>query len=149
MYEPWFYWAVAGIACIGLEMLLPGFVIFFFGAGALATALCTLVPFIGDALWLQIVLFIAFSIVSLIFFRKKFAKIFAGTVFDSRKGSTAPEDGVGEIVEVSESIEPPADGRIRFRGTTWKARCETGRIKSGEHVRIVSRENMTYIVEKA
>lgn len=149
MYDPWFYWALAGIACIGMEMLMPGFVIFFFGMGALATALCTLIPFVGGALWFQIVLFVAFSIVSLVFLRKKFAKVFAGTVFDSRKGSATQEDGVGEIVDMTESIEPPADGRIRFRGTTWKARSVSGAISAGEHVRIVSRENVTYIVEKA
>ena len=50
MIGSWFIWALIGVGCIGLEMLIPGFVIFFFGLGALATALCTLIPFVGAAL---------------------------------------------------------------------------------------------------
>lgn len=148
MIGSWFIWALIGVGCIGLEMLIPGFVIFFFGLGALATALCTLIPFVGAAVWLQIMLFVLFSIVSLVLMRKKFAKIFEGTVFNGASG-TSPEDGVGEVVDVVDAIEPPAEGRIRFRGTTWKARTTGESIAAGSHARIVARDNVTYIVEKS
>lgn len=146
MYEPWFVWALIGISCIGFEMLLPGFVIFFFGMGGLATALCCLIPFVSDMLWLQVLIFISFSILSLVFLRRRFARIFGGTIFDSRKGN--PEEvGIGKIAEVIETAGVVTEGRIRFQGTSWKANTLEGEIQKGALARIVSRDSMTYIIE--
>lgn len=145
MYEAWFVWAMIGIVCIGLEMLLPGFVIFFFGLGGLATALCSLIPFISGQLWLQVFLFIIFSVLSLVFLRKRFSLIFGGTFFDSKKGN--PEEvGIGKIAEVIETVGPVKEGRIRFQGTSWKARTLEGEISAGLQAKIISRESMTYTI---
>ena len=146
MYEPWFVWALIGICFIGFEMLMPGFVIFFFGLGGLLTALLCLIPFFAGILWLQILFFIGFSILSLVFLRKKFSAIFAGTVFKSKTGKYE-DDGIGELAEVTEAIGSNVQGRIRFRGTTWKALSNNTEISVGQKVRIVSRENVTYKVE--
>jgi membrane protein implicated in regulation of membrane protease activity len=146
MNEPWFLWALAGIVCIGLEMLLPGFVIFFFGLGGLLTALCCLVPFIGDQTWIQVILFMVFSVGSLVVFRRKFTKIFAGTVFDSKHGNDEA-DGIGKTAEVLETAGPVVEGRIKFQGTSWKAHTKDGECTSGSIAKIVSREGMTYIIE--
>jgi membrane protein implicated in regulation of membrane protease activity len=148
MYEPWFVWAVIGIACIGLEMIMPGFVIFFFGLGALATALCTLVPFLAGIVWLQVFVFVAFSTLSLVFLRRRFTRIFAGSVFDSKKGNPE-EEGIGGIAEVTETAGSVKEGRIRFMGTTWKARTRAGEIPAGANARILERDGMTYIIEPA
>jgi Membrane protein implicated in regulation of membrane protease activity len=148
MFEPWFAWAVAGFVCIGLEMLLPGFVIFFFGVGGLLTAVFSLVPFVADELWLQVLLFVAFSIGSLVFLRRKFTRVFAGTIFDSNRGNV-DSDGIGEIADVIETAGTVAEGRIRFRGTTWKAHTREGECPAGSRVKIAAREGMTYIVEPA
>ena len=146
MYEPWFIWALTGIACIGLEMLLPGFVIFFFGLGALAAGFCSLIPFVSDQVWLQILLFIGFSTFFLLFLRKRFSRIFGGTIFDSKKGNPE-EEGIGKIAEVLETVGETAEGRIRFKGTSWKAITRKGEIKTGESARIVAREGMLYTIE--
>jgi membrane protein implicated in regulation of membrane protease activity len=148
MFEPWFVWALIGIGCIGLEMLMPGFVIFFFGMGGLATALCSLVPSVAAILWLQILIFIVFSTLSLVFLRKRFSRIFEGTVFDSRKGNIE-EAGIGKIAEVIETAGTVKEGRIRFQGTSWKAHTREGEIPSGSRARIIARESMTYIIEPA
>jgi len=146
MFEPWFVWALVGVGCIGLEMVLPGFVIFFFGLGGAATALFSLIPFVSSALWLQILLFVAFSILSLVFLRRKFSRVFAGTVFDSRKGDPE-EEGIGETAEVLETVGALREGRVRFRGTSWKARTREGELAPGSMAKILAREGMTYIVE--
>jgi membrane protein implicated in regulation of membrane protease activity len=146
MVEPWFVWALAGFVCIGLEMLLPGFVIFFFGMGGLLTAVSCLVPFVSGQVWLQVLLFVAFSVGSLVFLRQKFTRIFAGTIFDSNRGNV-DSDGVGDIADVLETAGTVTEGRIRFRGTTWKAHTREGECATGSRVRIVAREGMTYIVE--
>jgi inner membrane protein len=148
MNEPWFLWALAGIACIGLEMILPGFVIFFFGLGGLVTALCCLIPFVADLVWLQIILFMAFSVTSLVVFRRRFAKIFAGTVFDS-KHANVESAGIGETAEVLETAGPIVGGRIKFQGTSWKAHTRDGECLAGTIARIVALEGMTYIIEPA
>jgi membrane protein implicated in regulation of membrane protease activity len=129
-------------------MLLPGFVIFFFGVGGLLTAVSCLVPFVSAQVWLQVLLFVAFSGGSLVFLRQKFTRIFAGTIFDSNRGNV-DSDGVGEIADVLETAGTVTEGRIRFRGTTWKAHTRSGECATGSRVRIVAREGMTYIVEEA
>lgn len=146
MYEPWFVWAVIGIACIGMEMLMPGFVIFFFGMGALGTAVLSLIPGVGSVVWLQILFFVVLSLVSLLSLRKHFARIFAGSVFDSSKVSSE-ESGAGEIAEITEAVGHHREGRIRFRGTTWRAKTSGADISVGSHARIVSREGMVYVIE--
>ncbi len=148
MLDPWFVWALIGIGCIGLEMLMPGFVIFFFGLGGLAAALFSLIPVVAGVLWLQILIFLIFSTLSLIFLRKKFSRIFEGTVFNSRKANRE-EAGIGKIAEVIESAGTVAEGRIRFQGTSWKALAREGEITAGTHARIVAREGITYIIEPA
>jgi len=145
MYQPWFVWAIVGVVCVGLEMLLPGFVIIFFGIGALLTAVLSLIPAVSGQIWLQVLVFIAFSVVSLVFLRRRFAKIFAGTLFDSRH--VDPEEtGAGETAEVIEAVTPLSDGRIRFRGTTWPARTRSGTIPAGSRAIVIERDGMTYIV---
>ncbi len=144
--ESWFVWALIGVACIGLEMMMPGFVIFFFGMGALFTALTCLIPEVSAQLWLQVLIFIVTSIFSLVILRRRFSKIFEGTVFNPGK-STAEEDGAGQTAEVLEIVSPTRDGRIRFRGTSWKARTREGEVAPGVTVRIVARDGLTYIVE--
>lgn len=148
MYEPWFVWSLIGVGCIGLEMLLPGFVIFFFGLGGLATALLCLIPFVSGLLYMQVIIFIVFSTVSLVVLRRRFSRIFGGTIFDSHKGNP-DEDGVGKIAEVIEDVGVSKSGRIRFQGTSWKAFTREGEIKAGNAARIISRESMTYIIESA
>ncbi len=145
MYQPWFVWAIVGVVCIGLEMLLPGFVIFFFGVGALATALLSLLPFVSGMIWLQVLLFIVLSVLSLVFLRRRFTQIFAGTVFDSRHADPE-ETGAGETAEVIETVTAHADGRIRFKGTTWPARTKSGSIPVGARALVIERDGMTYII---
>lgn len=145
MYQPWLVWAIVGVLCIGLEMLMPGFVIFFFGIGALLTALFSLLPFITGLIWLQVLIFVFMSVLSLIVLRRRFTRIFAGTVFDSRHADPE-ETGAGETAEVIETVNPHADGRIRFRGTTWPARTRSGTIAAGARAIVIERDGMTYII---
>ncbi len=146
MFEPWFVWALVGVGCIGLEIILPGFVIFFFGLGGIATAMFSLIPSVTSAFWLQILLFVVFSVLSLVFLRRRFSRVFAGTVFDSRKGDPE-EEGIGETAEVIETVGTVREGRVRFRGTSWKARAREGELAPGSMAKILAREGMTYIVE--
>lgn len=147
MYNPWFFWAVLGILCIGLEMLVPGFVLFFFGLGGLVTAACSLVPFVAAYLWIQILIFLVASIFSLVILRKKFSTIFKGSVLESKKVDS-DENDVGALVDIIETVSPSIEGRIRFKGTSWKAFSTQEELVKGTRARIVRRDGLVYFIEK-
>jgi len=146
MLDPWFVWALIGIACIGLELLMPGFVIFFFGLGGLSTALFSLIPGVQNLVWLQIVFFIVSSILSLVILRKHFTHIFKGSVMNS-SSSGLSDNPAGTLVEVVETVSPAKEGRIWYNGTTWKARSRQETLEVGSMARIVIQDGLTIIIE--
>ncbi len=138
--EPWSVWLLIGVICIGLELLMPGLVIIFFGFGAVLTAIFSLLPFVTDIFWLQIVVFLILSVLCLIFLRKKCTGIFKGTVFYPAK------EAGQEFAQALEDISEKKEGRIKYKGTTWSARCESGEIAQGSTVKVLRREGISYIV---
>ncbi|WP_416672022.1 NfeD family protein [Egbenema bharatensis] len=49
---------------------------------------------------------------------------------------------------VDAMIQPSKNGRVRFQGSWWSARCEQNiTILPGEAVRVVGRQNITLLVE--
>ncbi len=146
-FSPVFLWALLGLILIGSEFIFPGFVIFFFGAGAILTSLLSgIVPGLGTSLMLQALIWIASSSFSLIFLRKKFSKIFKGKLI-TEKGES--DKDAGKTAEVIEVITPDAPGRIKFQGTTWKAVSYTESFKPGDRVEILKEENLTFYVTKS
>lgn len=139
-------WAIVGVVLIISEFFIPGFVIFFFGAGALFNALLTaLIPPLQNSILLQVFVWLAASGLSLFTLRKYFSKIFKGRLVDG-KGST---DYAGEKAVVTEDITPDKQGRIRFQGTSWKAMSYNETLKAGETVEILKEDNLTFIVTRS
>lgn len=74
--------------------------------------------------------------------------------FRNNKIHTTPCDSqpitiLGEGI-VSEEIKPYRQGRVKFRGTWWNARCLTNTtVKPGTVVEIVKKENITLFVVPA
>lgn len=136
-------WLISGFAMMLAEFIIPGFVIFFFGIGALCTA---------GALWIspmapagQFIVFLASSLVLFFGTRRFFPNVFAGQK-KSAKISLDENEFSGERAEVTEDIEPGKPGKISFHGTVWTAESERV-CKSGELVTIVRRANLTYYVK--
>ena len=72
-------WLIAGLLMIGAEFIIPGFVIFFFGVGAIIlSGLTWLIPGLQSNYLLQFIIWIASSGLTLAFLRKFFSKIFKG-----------------------------------------------------------------------
>jgi len=114
----WWHWAVLGLFLAALEILTPGgFYLLFFGLGSLAVSVLTLLG-IGGPIWLQVLLFSLFSIVSLALFRNPLLRMM------QRKTSGRAPIGtlVGELAIPVTAIEPGAVGKAELRGTTWTAR---------------------------
>ncbi len=136
-------WAIGGLALILAEFIVPEFVIFFFGLGALLNSLLiALIPQLAGSIPLQIVIWLGFSTLSLIGFRRYFSRWFKGRKFVK----VDQAELVGEMVEVLEEITPDQPGRIRFGGTSWTAITDAGSFKKGDTVAIIRREDMKYLV---
>lgn len=134
-------WFVMGVICFLLEMVLPGFVIFFFGVGAWVTALvCWLYPITLN--W-QLAIFLSSSLLSLLLLRKVIRKIFIGDVEQEDQLS----DAVGESVEVVEEIVPPGEGKVFYSGTQWKAKADE-KIEKGAFVTIKAQDGLILKVAK-
>ena len=136
-------WAILGIILMVLEAAIPGFVIFFFGLGAVITALLTLIPGIGSAYALQAIIWMVSSIGSFVFLRKKLAKVFKGKLIEKKTG-----EYIGRKAVVIEEISPGKPGRIKLEGTSWKAESYNENIAVDEEVEILEKDNLTFIVTK-
>lgn len=135
-------WLIMGVICFLLEMMLPGFIIFFFGLGAWITALvCWLYPV---TLNIQLAIFLVSSLMSLFILRGIIRKTFFGEV-------AADEDDVivsaGDSATVSTDIIPPAEGKINYSGTQWRATADE-KIEKGSIVTIVSQDGICMKVAK-
>jgi membrane protein implicated in regulation of membrane protease activity len=137
-------WAVVGLLLILSEFVVPQFVVFFFGLGALLNALLVaLIPGLETRIPLQIALWALTSGVSLAFLRRYAARWFRG---EDRQPGAAGEDAAGKTGVVTERISPDHPGRIRFRGTTWQAKSFDETIAEGTTVTILQKESLAYIV---
>ncbi len=142
MFSPWFVWGFIGFLLIASEMVIPGFTVFFFGMGGLLVALVSLLlPPLADSFAWQVLFWAAASIFSFTFLRKKFRNLFRGTLLNRM-----PTDAVGEHAEVLEKISPDQAGRVRYRGTSWKAVSLTETFTPGDRVSIVEQDGITLVV---
>lgn len=133
------FWVSIGVMLFIMEILAPGFVLFFFGIGAWTVALINwLYPI---TLATQIVLFTLVSLVSLLVFRKTIQ----GKLFNAAEKDEVIEENVQ--VEVVEAIRPPKQGRVRYSGSLWLSEAEE-EIEAGTTVTIVRRDNLVMHVKK-
>ncbi len=135
-------WFFIGLAFLLLEFLMPGLIVLFFGFGAWITAICTLIFELG--LNAQLVVFIGTSILSLIFLRKYFKRIFVGK--DEKAVNEVLEEFVGKIVIAESDFEKGRKGKVTFKGALWEALSETD-IKKGDQLKIIGKESIVLKVE--
>lgn len=133
----WWHWAVGGIVLIVAELVVPSFVLIWFGAGALVVALAvaladlTLTAQLG--LWL---------IVSLVLVAAWF-KVFKPNMHKTRVGM-ADAGVIGEVGVLVHDVAPFRKGKVRFQkpilgDDLWTCIADE-EIKSGERVRVVAVE---------
>lgn len=138
-------WVLIGILFLFLEIVCPGFIIFFFGLAALITAgSYYLIPELSLA-W-QLGIFIIASVTTLVIGRTCFKKTFKGREEILTNNADDPEF-VGRIVLVTQPITPEIPGRVELNGTTWTATAETS-LNIGDKAIILTRKNITLSVKK-
>ena len=140
--RPDLFWFFLGLAFFLLELIIPGFVIIFFGFGAWITSLVCLIA--NPGLDLQIIIFAVTSILSLILFRKMLTRRFF------KEGGASPEtladEFIGHEALALENIPKGLKGRVEFKGTPWTASSRDD-IESGQIVEIIDKESINLIVK--
>jgi len=143
------FWFIIGALLFFFELFAPAFVLFFFGIGAWITALAVwLLPL--TLAW-QLTIFLAASLISLVFLRRTLRGVFQGNTGHTAMttaSNLAMNAAVGALAEVIEGIEPPLEGRIKFQGSFWRAVSETP-IATGEMAKIISQDGLVMRVEAA
>ena len=138
-------WMYIGGGLMLAEILMPGFVVFFFGLSAVT--LGGLILLLPDAFRLslawQLALFSLFSIVYLVTLRKYLKSIFLG---DSEDTASTLDEFAGRYGEAATDISPGAPGRATVGDAEWDA-IAAAPIAAGSRVKVLSRKNLTLTVE--
>lgn len=141
------FWLIMGVILLFLELALPGFVLFFFGVGALVTSLGAYL-FELNLSW-QLALFIVASLISLFSLRNIIQRKFLQSSPEGEEDEDEDHLFVhsGERGVVVDGIKPPAEGRIKYSGTFWRATADE-KIDEEEIISVVSRKGLVIHVEK-
>jgi len=140
--RPEVIWFIIGLVLLLLELVMPGFVIFFFGIGAWITALVCL--FANPGINIQVVIFAVTSVAALLVFRKMIQNKF---IYSKNDKSEAVEDEfTGKEAIAVADFDNDKKGKVEFKGTSWKAKSESD-IKAGQTVVIVEKDSFKLIVE--
>jgi inner membrane protein len=140
--RPELFWFILGLVLFLLELVMPGFVIFFFGLGAWFTALICLIGHPGNNL--QIVIFAISSLLLLIALRRMIQKKF---FFNRGSQSEEVEDEfTGKEAIAMNDFGGIKHGKVEFKGTTWTAES-VSEIKTGQRVTIIEKNSFKLIVE--
>lgn len=138
-------WFIVGILLLGSEFLISGFVIIFFGGGAIAVAVARWLGLIeswasSTAVWL------ISSLLLVVALRKTIRKFLPAET--SYQAVEEDIDAYGTVVEVIKTVYDDNDeGRIRYQGTSWPSICEEGTIPAGKKAKLLARNNLAWIVE--
>lgn len=138
-------WLYVGAGLMLAEILVPGFVLFFFGLSAATLGVLILVlpdSFHLTLAW-QLALFSLFSVVYLVTLRRYLKSVFLG---DSEDKLSASDEFTGRTGEVVEAIAPGVPGRVTVGDAQWDA-VAVAPIDAGTKVKILSRKNLTLTVE--
>jgi membrane protein implicated in regulation of membrane protease activity len=140
--RPELFWFLMGLILFLLELVIPGFFIFFFGLGAWVTALVCLIVEPGTNL--QIIIFAVISVLSLIALRRIIQKKF----FYNRgtQSEDVEDEFTGKEAIAKTGFGGDLNGKVEFKGTTWTAESKS-EIKEGQRVIIIEKESFKLIVK--
>ena len=138
-------WLYFGAFLMLMELMAPGFVIFFFGLSAATVGLCrALFGEAFDLTW-QLAAFSAFAILYLVLLRRWMKRLFLGGRSDTK--TDFGNEYVGRVGKVTEAIEPPLAGRVEIGDSSWSAVADAA-IAVGTTVKVISQNNLTMKVEE-
>ena len=126
-------WLVLGVALMIAEVFTLGFVLFWFGIGALAAAL---VGFLGAGLGIQFLVFAGVSIALTAMSRTIFAKYLPGPAEHYKSGVDSLPGKVGTVTGASAGALN--ESAVKVYGSTWTAfPIDDVALTEGEKVEVV------------
>ncbi|HKW00693.1 MAG TPA: NfeD family protein [Vicinamibacterales bacterium] len=132
-----------GLLLVVAEMAASGgFYIIFFGIGAIVVGLLASFDLAGP-IWMQLLLFSAISVASLLIFRRRLLK------WLQVDPQAPPVDMiVGEVGVAAEDLLPGKVGRVELRGAAWSGRNITNvTLARGARCRVIRVDGLTVDVE--
>lgn len=143
MKEMTVFWLVSMVILFVVEAATVNLITIWFAFGALAALVTSL---LGGGLWLQIVIFILVTILTLIPTRSLAKKYFN----KSKHQPTNADIAIGKDCTVVEDIDNLlATGAVKCMGKEWTARSESGeKIATGETVTAIAIEGVKLIVRR-
>lgn len=142
-----YWWLIAALIMFVLEIIIPGFVIMWFGVGASVAAILSLLGV--ESLAIQVIVFSVVSIALVILSRTIFKNIFirnspgTGTV----NGAKALIGKTGQVTETIDNFK--SAGRITIESQDWMARSADGtNIDAEEFVTVLSIDGIKLIVKR-
>ena len=142
----WWHWAVLGFVLIIAELMVPSFVIIWFGLGgflvALALGISPTLPLAA-----QILIWTVSSVLMTFLWFRVFKRNQHKVLF-----GRASAQLVGEVGLIVTDVAPFKSGRVRFQkpvlgSDLWECRAEE-EIKAGARVRLAAIEGNVIVVEK-
>jgi membrane protein implicated in regulation of membrane protease activity len=140
--RPEIFWFILGLGLFILELIMPGFIIFFFGLGAWVTALVCLIGHPG--INLQIIIFAITSTILLLALRRIIQKKFLNSV--NTKSEDVEDEFTGKEALATVDFGGIKKGKVEFKGTTWTAESSS-EIREGQRVVIIEKDSFKLIVE--
>ena len=139
-------WLGSGIFLMAIEFLVPGLVLVFVGLGSLTVVFGMHFGYI-DGILQQFITFFISSIIYL--FTLRFLVLRFVPSVTRKENIDEDEEVMGSIVEIVADINSGEFGRVEHSGSSWQARAEGDQtILKGEQVKIIGRDNITWIVQK-
>lgn len=137
----WWHWLLLGLLLMLAELATPGgFYIIFFGLGAVLTGVLALAG-VGDSS-VQLLLFIAASVASLLLFRSRVLRW-----LQREPQAPAVDAVVGEIATAVEGLVPGAVGKVELRGSFWSARnASAAELIAGTRCRVLGVDGLLLVV---
>ena len=139
-------WLGSGIFLMAIEFLVPGLVLVFVGLGSLTVVFGMHFGYI-DGILQQFITFFISSIIYLLTLRFLVLRFVPSVT--RKENIDEDEEVMGSIVEIVADINSGEFGRVEHSGSSWQARAEGDQtILKGEQVKIIGRDNITWIVQK-
>lgn len=146
MQFEWWHWAVGGILLVIAELGMPGFVLIWFGLGALlVAALLAALPETGVTAQLAVWLVVSMSLLAVWF------KVFRRDAHKTRIGMSGVSL-VGEIGLLTHDVAPFQKGEIRLQkpmlgSDVWPCIADVA-LRAGERVKVLAVEGSLLKVGK-
>ena len=137
------YWIYTGCVLMLMELVVPGFVLCFFGMAAATVGAIRLA--VGGAFsptW-QLAVFSVCSVLYIVLLRRWLKSVFVGDKID--RDASISGECVGRPGRVTTAIAPGVPGRVMIGDAEWNAEANVP-ISAGTAVRVVAQANLTLTV---